>query len=828
MGPSFFSLMELKGLNSFSNLLAMKKLFTILLLVATQSLFAQNSALINPNLLKNNWTAQWISAPNATAKEYGVYHFRNSFEINEIPKTFIVNVSADNRYRLFVNGQSIGNGPARGDLYNWYYETYDIAPYLVKGKNTIAAQVWNMGVYAPVAQISNQTAFLLQGNGDAEKIANTNKNWKVLINGAYSPCSTNNGQVLQTYMVVGPGDSVAANKYPWAWEQNNYDDHIWTNAVNISSPASVGYGSDNLWSLVPSIIPPMFERKQNINTLKKINGELANAVFLNNNAPLILSKTTITNTLLNATKPLTAGKTISLLYDQTYNTVAYPNLVISGGKDAIIKITYAESLFDAKGIKGNRSVIEGKTIKGNYDVFMADGSSHRTFRPLWVRTYRYIQVDITLKDDPIEIEDFYGMATGYPFQVKASFASNDSSMQKIWEVGWRTAQLCAGETYFDCPYYEQLQYEGDTRIQSLISLYVTGDDRLMRKAILDFYHSRVPEGLTQGRYPSSRMQVIPPFSLYWVSMVYDYWMHRKDDAFLDQFMVPITGVLDWYEKHLDPKKNILGPMKWWGFVDWNLAFDGGTPDGATDGNSSVITLQYIATLQQAATLFKQFGKTERANHYAALASKLSAATYASCFDAKKNLMANTPLKNSFSQHASIMGVLTGAIPQSKQKLVMENVLKDTSLSQATFYYRFYLNLALKKAGMANRYYKELKRWREMIDNGLTTFAEQPDPTRSDCHAWSASPNYDFFATICGITPAAPGFASINIAPALGELNHVKASMPHPGGSIEVEITKQKNNGVEAELNLPKNTKGRFIWEGKQIQLHSGFQKIKID
>jgi hypothetical protein len=310
-------------------------------------------------------------------------------------------------------------------------------------------------------------------------------------------------------------------------------------------------------------------------------------------------------------------------------------------------------------------------------------------------------------------------------------------------------------------------------------------------------------------------------------MVYDYWMHRKDDAFLDQFMVPITGVLDWYEKHIDAKQSILGPMKWWSFVDWNLAFDGGTPDGANEGNSSVVTLQYIATLQQAATLFKQFGKLERANHYLALANKLSAATYASCFDTKKNLMANTPLKNTFSQHASIMGVLTGAIPVSKQKSVMENVLKDTSLSQATFYYRFYLNLALKKAGMANRYYDELKPWRDMIDNGLTTFAEQPVPTRSDCHAWSASPNYDFFATICGIVPAAPGFASVKIEPALGALTHVKASMPHPSGTIAVEITKKSNNGVEAEINLPKNTTGIFIWGGKSVQLHSGVQKIKI-
>ena len=794
-----------------------KKLYSVSIILfifffSSSYLQAQNSHLINPDLLKNKWTAKWITAPNNPSKEYGVFHFRKNFVVNEMPHQFVVNVSADNRYRLFVNGKAVGAGPARGDLYNWYYETIDIAPYLVKGNNTIAAQVWNMGVLAPVAQISNQTAFLLQGNGVQESIVNTNAQWKVFKNESYFPCSTNNVERLRSYMVVGPGDSVVAQKYPWGWEEIKYNDEAWQWAKVVSSPASVGYGTDNLWTLQPSIIPMMFERKQPIQWLRKINGAIVNSNFTEGNA---------------AIKKVKKNSTISLLFDQSFNTVAYPTLVVSGGKDAEIKITYAEALFDKNGNKGNRSVIDGKDILGNYDVFVADGSKERTFRPLWFRTYRYLQLDITVKDDPIEINDFYGMATGYPFEVKANFTSDDASMKDIWDIGWRTAQACAGETYFDCPYYEQLQYEGDTRIQSLISLYVTGDDRLMRKAISDFYHSRVPEGLTQGRYPSSRLQVIPPFSLFWVSMIYDYWMHRNDNAFVKEFMVPISGVLDWYEKKIDPTKKMLGPMQWWNFVDWNLSFDGGVPDGANDGNSSVITLQYVATLEQAAKLFKQFGKLDQAKHYQSLATQLKAGTYAACFNASRNLMANTPNKKAYSQHASIMGVLTGAIPTSQQKTVMQNVLKDTTISQATFYYRFYLNQALKKAGMANNYYAELKPWRDMIANGLTTFAENPDPTRSDCHAWSASPNYDYFATICGIVPSQPGFAAVTIEPAMGALTYVKASMPHPNGTIAVEFTKSKNNGVDATIELPSKVKGVFIWNGKTFMLHSGAQKIKV-
>lgn len=146
------------------------------------------------------------------------------------------------------------------------------------------------------------------------------------------------------------------------------------------------------------------------------------------------------------------------------------------------------------GNKGNRNEVEGKSAVGLTDYFYPDGGNLRLFRPLWLRTYRYIQVDIETKDEPLVLQDIYGMYTGYPFVENGSFGSNDISLNKIWDVGWRTARLCAHETYFDCPYYEQLQYLGDTRIQALISLYVDGDDRLMRKAIKMFDYSRTYEG----------------------------------------------------------------------------------------------------------------------------------------------------------------------------------------------------------------------------------------------------------------------------------------------------------------------------------------------
>lgn len=779
---------------------------TVQLLLTTQPAPAQ----LNPQLLNHIWPAAWITCPGVPVREYGVYHFRKVFSLAEKPDHFMVNVTADNRYRLFVNGKPVCSGPARGDLYNWYYETVDIAPYLQHGDNTIAALVWNMGTLAPVAQISNRTGFLLQGNTEKEQVINTGAGWKVLHDSAYTPCSTDNSERLHAYIVVGPGDEVNAKAYPWGWEQPGYEDASWPAAVTIPSGATpAGYGTDNYWTLAPRSIPLFEETMQRIPTVRRSSGLPAVATFTDGHHPLTIP----------------ANSKVSILLDQSFNTVAYPELHTSGGKGAMVKLVYAEALFGKDGQKGNRNNIDGKEILGNYDIFRPDGGTGRTFRPLWFRTYRYLQLEISTDNDPLVITDLYGMRTGYPLQLKASFSSNDSSLQQIWETSWRTAQLCAGETYFDCPYYEQLQYEGDTRIQSLISLYTSGDDRLMRKALLDFYHSKTPEGQPQGRYPSNRLQVIPTFSLFWITMIHDYWMHRDDDAFTKQFLSSVKDVLDWHERGIDPHTGMLGTMQWWSFIDWLPGLDNFS--GGGEGNSAIRTLHFAYTVEQAAALFDYFGEKTTAARWRQLAASLNSHTYKLCFDAGRGIMADAPQKKSYSQHANIMAVLSGAVTGNAMRSVLQHTMDDHTLSQATFYYRFYLVQALKKAGMADVYYDQLGPWREMLQLGLSTFAEKPEPTRSDCHAWAASPDYDFLATICGIVPDQPGFRTVLIAPALGALKEVKGVMPHPAGNITVSLIRKGNSGITGEVILPPQLTGRFRWQGREVRLHGGHQQINL-
>ena len=119
------------------------------------------------------WKASWITHPTAPLREPIVLHFRRSLQLESKPARYVVHVSADNRFILYVNGHRVGDGPARGDLPHWRYETFDLAPYLSAGSNLVTATVWNFGIYAPAAQITDRTAFLVQGDGALEATVST-------------------------------------------------------------------------------------------------------------------------------------------------------------------------------------------------------------------------------------------------------------------------------------------------------------------------------------------------------------------------------------------------------------------------------------------------------------------------------------------------------------------------------------------------------------------------------------------------------------------------------------------------------------------------------
>ena len=770
-------------------------------------------------LLRRAWTAKWISAPGAPPNDYGVYHFRRTIDLSAKPERFVVHASGDNRYQLFVNGRRAAWGPARGDLFHWRYETVDVAPYLSAGKNVFAALVWNFGELAPEAQITLQTGFLLEGDTEAERAAGTGTNWKCMRSRAYSPIEFTSAQ-MRGYFVAGPGDRVVAAAHPWGWEARDFDDSSWPAAAVVSIAAGREASDPHTrWMLVPRTIPSMEERPERLQKVRRVTGVPQPQAFPAQLEPLRVP----------------AATHAVLLLDQTYLTTAFPEVTVSGGKDAVVKLRYAEALFQpatpgSRGMeKGNRDQVEGKLLIGNHDEFVADGGARRTFRPLWWRTYRYLELDIETRQEPLTIEDLRATYVGFPFQRRARFDAAAPDLNRILDVGWRTARLCAHETYMDCPYYEQLQYVGDTRVQCLVSLFNSGDGRVMRNAIDLINDSRQSDGCTMSRYPTRLEQYIPGFSLWWIGMVHDYWWYVDDPEFVRRMLPGVRAVLSFFEGYQQADGS-LRQLPWWRYFDWVPSWPNGDAPQEPDGSSSLFDLLLMIGYRWAAQMEDLLGLHVLAEIYRQRYLQLHETVQKLYWDADKRMYADTPRKQQFSQHANTLAVMADVITGEPARDLMVRTLTAPGLAQTGLFFRFYVHVALAKVGEGDRYLDQLGDWRDMLGRGLTTFAEIVDrpnsPSRSDCHAWSASPNIEIFRTVLGVDSVAPGFRRLAVRPHLGKLTSASGSVPHPRGEVEVRI-EPRGAGFEVTVTLPPGVTGDFLWKGTWRDLRAGVNRFPV-
>jgi alpha-L-rhamnosidase len=778
----------------------------LLVWLCVRNLYAQRAT---------EWKAQWITAAEAPVRDEAVLHFRKVIDLPAAPPQFVINVSADNQFLLYANGKRVGTGPSHSDLSHWRYETFDIAPFLHSGKNVLAATVWNFGPDAAIAQMSDRTGFLVHGAGAAERLVDTDAAWDVELEKGIAALRP---ELPGFYFASGPGERWDAGKMDWKWDEATENEPGWTKATTLGRGAPRGdRDAPNNWQLVADPLPAM--------EMKEVaTGKLVRSVGIEGPEGGAAEGFVVP-----------ANTKASVLLDHSELLTGYPQLSVEGGAGSTVRLTYAEALYDAKRQKGNRNEIEGKHILGVADEFLPSGASLE-FAPLAWRTWRFLQIDVETGADPLRIRGIRTWFSAYPFEEKGYFRSDDESLKKIWEIGWRTARLDAHDTYMDTPYWERLQYIGDTRVQAMISYTVAGDDRLARQAIDAFNNSRIPDGLTQSRYPSSLVQMIPTFSLMWVGMVHDFWRYRGDEEFVRAQLAGTRTVLGWFMAR-QRSDGLLGKIPWWPFVDWGRDFVDGVPEQGEDGGSAVITLQFVEALRYGAELEAIYGDKHVAEIYHTAAERAVSAIGKSCWNEKYELLADTPAQDHFSQHANILGVWLDVVPPEKQQEVLNKILSASDagfrangttpkMTLATYYFRFYLARTLEHAGMGDRYLELLGPWREMVKLGLTTWAESPEPTRSDSHAWSAHPNFDLLTIVAGIHPQSPGFAKVRIEPHLGTLRHLEAAMPTTKGMVEASYARTGED-LTAHVKLPPGVTGEFLWQGKTAALHEGEQKLDL-
>ncbi len=711
--------------------------------------------------------AQWLWTTATGHPAYAVRRFRTTLEVAEA-QTLHIHVSADSRCLLFFDGELLGRGPARSDLRHYVYETYT-AP-AAPGPHTLAALVLAYGgAHSPIAEVHEQGAFVLEAQNERGEVvcATGGDGWRVQTDTAYQPAPVTRHD---GYYGIGASEHVDGARLPHGWEQPGFDDTAWETPVAIFTPYLRERPGDladpgGRWRLTPRDIPSL---RAEARAFADWPGAL----------------------------PIPSGTRREVILDAGEYAIGYPVLSLEGGAGATVQIVYAEAR-TKDGHKGVRDDRDGTDVEGFADTYRPGGGTE-TYSPLHWRAFRFVKLVVQTADAPLTIRDFSYIMTGYPWERQAEFAVENGppQLQAVQDVDFRTLERCTAETFMDCPYYEQLQYVGDTRLQALLSYVTTGDTRLGARAVRLFDWSRLPDGLTQSRYPSRMEQVIPPFSLLWVLMVEDLWRYAPgEEATVAACLPGCRGILEWFGRHLTPDGVLGGPLPWWNFVDWaegwNVNGNYGVPPPTGAGlPSATINLQYLAALQAYVRLHDGLGDARESEFWQAEADMLADAILLTFWDPDARLLREGPDESwGYTQHAQAWGILTDVIPADAWGDVAHRLHTDETLTKTTYYHTFYVAEALAKAGHLEHLWDHwLAPWRKALALHLTTWPEQPEPTRSDCHAWSAWPTYAFLTHVLGVQPAAPGFASHVITPKrVAGWDKVSGTVATPNGLRRVTV-----------------------------------------
>jgi alpha-L-rhamnosidase len=790
------------------------------------------------------WSAEGshaIAPPEQRSpSHYQVRRFQLVVELDDFDEVeALVHVSADSRFLFYCNGNLVGRGPAKGDIDHHFYDTFELAPHLRPGSNVIAALVLDMSkvahrptdLGAPCSVMTYAGGFLLEGHirtAGKEHILHTGQAaWRVAVDRDHH--FQNDGTRFEGYHGYFEDRHDSLNGRTWLYEPAPGDEWPKARSLYLAERLENRRDPTSPYGLVPRMIPQLPE------------GEPTgfSAAFLPGGAELAADQQGIANGSARVT--VAAGAETEFILDVGELTSGYPVIQVAGGRTAVIRLTYAEALrlpWDTPDavMLGEQQPLENLAshfadegtgwtfdrrgaISGWSDTWHPAGGEASEFEPWHWRAFRYIGVKVTAGAEPIEIKSIRFRYSAYPYELKARFTCSDPSLERIFQAGVRTMQLCAHETFEDCPHYEQMQYAGDTMITSHLGMLTSGDYRLSRQALYQFDWSRGPDGLTHSRFPSRLRQVIPSWSLHWITAVRDFGMCSGDLVTVRDALPGTLAVLDWFRRHRD-ERGLPAKLPYWNVTDWCPWWPRGVVPGADTGPTCIISAQWIKALDEVAEMFGWLGEIDQATALRAEAAATRKVLHDTFWSEAEGLYFDRPGGPEISQYGNAWAVAVGAADQSTCERMKARFPHDPKLAPGSFFAWHTAFKAMRIMGTYDTMAECLGPWHESIQLGLDTFVEENSYWRSLCHAWSAHPVLEFLNHTLGIQPTAPGFATIRIQPRPGQLTAASGRVCTPRGFVEV-AWKRHGDTFDLQLSAPDDTPVEIILPDGTVHQSAG-------
>lgn len=738
---------------------------------------------------RTNWI--WIPKWEAEDKEKpALLLFRKKVILSAEPSKAVICISADTRYKLYINGKMVEMGPSRGDHQIWYYDEIDISEYLKMGGNLIAVQVLryptehykgNYGMFR-----TEYPGLYLSGNITDVKAnhysLSADETWKCKKDKGFSIVSE-----VEAFAPLQIYENRVADPNLKGWMEEEYEDDEWLNAKSylfLSKAVSPG-------NLQARTIPFLYRKAGRFKEVTVVR----NSAYSKEEWEKVLTDKNIL-CFMPFTKEIVE---ISAGEEMT----GYLHLRLRGGKGTKINILQSESYVQRERnpeglpVKKRRDDWENGYLEGFTDVYEVAGygTKDRTeeYEPFWFRTFRYIRLEIAIAAEPLILEDFFYTETGYPLDVQTEVKCSEEVMSDIWEISERSLRRCMHESYEDCPFYEQLQYAMDARSEILYTYAISADDRLARKCMDDFRRSQFQDGMLNSCYPCFGPNIIPGFSIYYILMLYDHMMYFGDALLLDEHLPTVEKILNFFhyrrtsEGYVGKVGGPHGKEARWSFVDWVEEWNAtrGVPLAIFQGPITMESLLYIYGLQKAAEIAEYLNRKELAEIYSQRAVEVQEAVRQYC-KGEKEMLTDGPRVYQYSQHVQVFAVLTRTINfEQAKKNLEQTLLFPEKYPQCSVAMAFYLFRALQETGLYRWTEKYWQIWKRMLEKGATTCIEDEIGERSDCHAWGSLILYELPSVILGVKPLSPGYSGIEIHPCPVGYQYAGGKVVTPKGLIRV-------------------------------------------
>ncbi|HVO13493.1 MAG TPA: alpha-L-rhamnosidase C-terminal domain-containing protein [Vicinamibacteria bacterium] len=757
---------------------------------------------------QGSWPAWWVGCADACQPPV-VTAYRLRFDWPRAGQVRL-RVSADERYELFLDGRRIARGPERGTVEHWFYDTVDVAP--EAGAHVLLARVFSLGPFAPLAQFQVHPGFLLAAEGPASKRLDTGvAAWeaKPLSGYAVEP-------PVYVWGLAAPV-TVEGEVFPWGFERGLGEGWRPVARQEQAASALLAYGIAPSRYLQAGTLPAMIERPWTRGRVRHVAAvpSLDTLPVPVRAADHLAAEAASWEGMLAGQAPveIPAHTRRRVIVDLEDYVCAYPELVASGGKGGLVRLQLAEGLREQpdrwKFVKGNRDEIEGKFFFGMGDRFRPDGGERRLFESLWFASGRYLEIVVETAGEPLRIDRLALAETRYPLELESRWSCSDAALVSVLPLLVRGMQACAHETFFDCPYFEQMQYLGDLRLEALVQYVMTRDDRLTRKGLYLVDASRHACGLTESRYPVREPQFIPWFSLIWIGAVHDYARWRDDPGFVRSLLPGVRAVLEAFVSRRTSQGVAATPEGW------------NDSEGTREPEVSALTNWLLVwTLRLAAELEDGFGEPEPGARWRRHAAALAAAADRVFWLEAAGLYSDEPGGRVTSELVQSIALLGGTCPAARRERLARGLFGGEAGTRSDVHTLHYLFEAARLLRRPEVVLDRLSPWSQMRRNGLRTPIESAEPTRSDCHAWGSHPLYHFFATLLGIRPSGWGFRQVDVTPMLGGLEHASGRLVHPAGGEIVVEAEQKEGAIHGRVVLPPGLAGR-------LQLPSGLRPLVV-